>query len=160
MKKIIPLVLLVVFVLSVYLFANTRINTEVKIREPSQFEDLSQTVVRVVDGDTFVLLNGRVVRLIGIDTPEYGQPYYEQATERLVELLEGKNVTLESDVSNVDNYSRLLRYAYVNDTFVNLVMVEEGYAKVLIIKPNIKYVNLLKKAESESRNSRLGIWNK
>lgn len=160
MRRIVPLVLLIIFSLSVYLLASTHVNTKVKIREPDQFEGLPQTVVRVVDGDTFILLNGRVVRLVGIDTPEYSKYYYEEATERLTELIERKNVTLETDITNTDNYGRLLRYVYVNDTFVNLVMVREGYAKVLIIYPDDKYVKELKEAMLSAREEKLGIWNK
>ena len=34
-------------------------------------------VKSVIDGDTIRLTNGQTVRLIGIDTPEKGDPYYE-----------------------------------------------------------------------------------
>jgi len=160
MKRIIPLVLLIVFSLTIFLVVNKTTFVSEKIYKAySETEELPQTVVRVIDGDTFVLLNGRVVRLIGINTPEYGQPYYEEATNKLAELVEGKNVTLEIDITNTDNYGRLLRYVYVDDTFVNLIMVKEGHAKVLIIYPDDKYAKELKEAMLEAREKRLGIWN-
>lgn len=160
MKRIVPFLLLVVFLLIVFIVTQPKIAPVNFNKILPEIEELPQTVVRVVDGDTLVLLNGRVVRLVGIDTPEYDKYYYEEAAERLAELVEGRNVTLERDASNVDNYGRLLRYVYVNDTFVNLAMVREGYARVLIIYPDDKYAKELKEAMLDARSERLGIWNK
>ena len=54
-------------------------------------EITSAIVSKVIDGDTIKLQNGERVRLLGINTPEMGQPYYEEATNRLKELiLKGK----------------------------------------------------------------------
>ena len=61
------------------------------------------TVARVIDGDTLELANGKRIRLLGIDAPEKGQFFYEEARERLKELVEGKRVFLERDVSNSDS---------------------------------------------------------
>ncbi len=58
-------------------------------------------VVRVIDGDTIELEDGRRVRYIGIDTPETVHPekdvecYGPEATARNRELVEGKNVELQ-----------------------------------------------------------------
>jgi micrococcal nuclease len=104
------------------------------------------------------LQNGERVRLLGINTPEKGQPYYEEATNRLKELIEGETVTLEKDVDDKDQYGRLLRHIYIEDTFVNLEMVREGYANVYIIPPNTKYSYKFEKAEEEAKNAKRGIW--
>lgn len=93
-------------------------------------------VTRVVDGDTFELIDGRKVRLICVNTPEKGESGYKNATEYLRLLVEGKEVSLEKDVSETDRYGRLLRYVYVesNDMdeqiFVNKEIVSKGYAKI------------------------------
>jgi len=50
-------------------------------------EITSAIVPRIIDGDTIELQNGERVRLLGINTPEKGQPYYEEATNRLQELI-------------------------------------------------------------------------
>lgn len=115
-------------------------------------------VSEVIDGDTIKLQNGDRIRLLGINTPEMGQPHYDEATNRLKELIEGKNVTLEKDVEDKDQYGRLLRHIYVDDTFVNLEMVREGYANIYIISPNIKYSNEFKKAEEEAKIAGRGVW--
>ena len=38
------------------------------------------TVLRVIDGDTIELAGGEIVRLIGVDTPETGEPGASEAT--------------------------------------------------------------------------------
>ncbi len=50
------------------------------------------------------------VRLIGIDTPELGDCYYQEAKNRLASLIAGHAVALVKDVSEVDRYGRLLRW--------------------------------------------------
>ena len=89
-------------------------------------------VTRVIDGDTIIIDGGYRVRYIGIDTPEV-YPVVEafgieawQANRRLVE---GREVRLQSDVSETDKYGRLLRYVYVDNTFVNAELVKQGLAR-------------------------------
>jgi micrococcal nuclease len=115
-------------------------------------------VYEVIDGDTFLISTGDRIRLIGIDAPEKDQQYYSEAKERLSGLLKNKRVTIKKDKEDKDSYRRLLRYVYADDVFVNLELVEEGYARVLIIPPNSKYESELRKAEYEAKESELGIW--
>ncbi|UCD03938.1 MAG: thermonuclease family protein [Candidatus Woesearchaeota archaeon] len=115
-------------------------------------------VYEVIDGDTFLISTGDRIRLIGIDAPEKDQPYYLEAKERLSGLLKNKKVTLEKDKEDMDSYGRLLRYVYADDVFVTLELIEEGYARVIIIHPNSKYESELKKAEYKAKESELGIW--
>lgn len=115
-------------------------------------------VVEVIDGDTVRLENGELVRLIGINAPEKGQRFYEEAKSRLEELVKGKEVLMEKDFRDRDKYGRLLRYVYVNGTFVNLLMVKEGLASAYLIE-NLKYEKELRRAEEEAKSSKLGIWN-
>jgi len=119
---------------------------------------VTATVGRIIDGDTIVLANGDKVRLVGIDAPEKDNYYYEPARERLRELIEGKPVALENDVTNSDNFGRLLRYVFVDGEFVNLKMVEEGYAYAYVVAPNEKYMNELIEAEERARRKQLVIW--
>ena len=89
------------------------------------------TVTNVVDGDTIdVSLNGAVVRVryIGMDTPEYDQTCGTEATQANAALVAGQTVRLVRDVSETDQYGRLLRYVYVGDTFVNGALVAGGWA--------------------------------
>ena len=60
------------------------------------------------------------MRYIGIDTPEMGEAFGLEAWQANRELVEGKVVYLERDVSETDKYGRLLRYVYADDIFVNV----------------------------------------
>ena len=112
----------------------------------------------VVDGDTFVMEDGRKVRLIGVDTPEFGERYFNDAKQKMFELVFGKKVMLVRDVSEYDKYGRILRYVYVDGKFVNLEMVEGGYARVLTIPPDVKYSKKFINAQTKARKEKLGIW--
>ncbi len=118
-------------------------------------------VTRVIDGDTIVvLLDGREekVRLIGIDTPEKGRPYFYEATRKTAELVLGKEVKLEKDVSERDKYGRLLRYVYAGGLFVNAELVRHGYAMVYTYPPDVKYSDYFLKLQQEARDKNLGLW--
>lgn len=135
-------------------------------------------VSRVVDGDTLKLSNRERVRLIGVDTPElhYSDKLVRDArkTGRDVKtiqalgakasaftkaLCEGKKVRLEFDVEKHDRYGRLLAYVYLEDgTFVNAKIIEEGYAQVMTIPPNVKYADRFLELQRKARESRKGLW--
>jgi micrococcal nuclease len=121
-------------------------------------------VTRVVDGDTIELETGDKVRYIGIDTPETKHPtkdvecYGKEASLKNKELVEGKEVRLEKDVSETDRYGRLLRYVYVGDLFVNYELVAEGYAQSSSYPPDIKHQDKFKEAEAEARKKEKGLW--
>ena len=90
-------------------------------------------VIKVVDGDTISVDIGGVtysVRYIGIDCPETGNWMAAEATQANFDLVGGKIVYLEKDVSETDRYDRLLRYVFLADgTFVNAKLVRLGYAR-------------------------------
>ena len=127
-------------------------------------------VVRVVDGDTIVVrLDGAEerVRLLGIDTPESVDPrspvecFGKEAAAHTASLLPpGTPVRLVRDVEARDRYERLLAYVYRIDdgTFVNLRLVEDGYAAVLTYPPNVAHADEFVAAAGEARESGRGLW--
>lgn len=118
-------------------------------------------VVRVFDGDTIELKNGDVVRYIGIDTPEGGSSpkcFATEATARNRQLVEGVVVTLEKDVSETDQFGRLLRYVYVEGALINELLVREGYARVLTIPPDSRHQQTFFAAEQLARLTGVGLW--
>lgn len=121
-------------------------------------------VTRVVDGDTIELETGEKLRYIGINTPETKDTKKEvecfglEAYQKNKELVEGKQVRLEKDVSNTDRYGRLLRYVYLDDVMINQLLVEEGYAQASAYPPDVKYQNLFDQAEIYARENQLGLW--
>ncbi len=116
-------------------------------------------VVKIVDGDTFDLNNSNRVRLSGINTPETGECYYQEAKDKLEDLILGKDVYLEKDISNTGKYGRLLRYVYVNGIFVNGILVKEGYAKVYDkYKEDTRRYSELKEYEESAVMNSSGVW--
>ncbi len=120
-------------------------------------------VVKVVDGDTIVLSDGRTVRYIGIDTPEQGEPFYEAAKNFNRKLVQGKTVELEFDLERYDRYGRLLAYVFVRDKtgrriFVNAEMVRNGFARIYTKPPNVKYADLFLRLQEEARTNNRGLW--
>jgi len=127
------------------------------------------TVKRVIDGDTIELKSGRLVRYIGIDAPETRQkgkdgwvfdpqPFALEAKSLNQRLVEGKKIRLEYDVRKEDVHNLLLAYVYVGNTFVNEEMVKQGYAIVYMYPPNVRYIDLLVRAEKEAKNNNRGFW--
>lgn len=128
-------------------------------------------VVRVVDGDTIVIDRGRgeeKLRYIGVDTPETVKPgspvewMGPEASAANRALVDGRDVVLERDVSEVDRYGRLLRYVWLRNgdawTLVNLALVAAGYAAVVTYPPDVKYVELYLVAQAEAREAGRGLW--
>jgi micrococcal nuclease len=135
-------------------------------------------VIRVIDGDTIKLSNGERVRLIGIDTPEsrYNNKLERDAARSRKDintilklgkeasgftrnLVEGKRIRLEFDIEKRDKYGRLLAYVYLEDgTFVNAKVLEEGYAQIMTIPPNVKYADYFSKLQREARQNHKGLW--
>ncbi|MDC1218156.1 thermonuclease family protein [Flavobacteriaceae bacterium] len=94
-------------------------------------------VVRVIDGDTFVIEGGERVRMIGINAPELKDIYGVESKNHLKTLIENKYVNLiKGDVTNnKDYFKRLLRYVYVDSTDINLKMIEDGFASAYLKYP-------------------------
>ena len=125
---------------------------------------------RVIDGDTVQLADGRLVRYIGIDTPEVrrkeGQtwvmdpePYAREATEANRRLVEGRRVRLEYDAQTQDRYGRLLAYVYVGDLFINAKLIEDGLAQPITIPPNVRFAEQFHALSRRAREQQKGLWN-
>ena len=130
---------------------------------------ISVRVVRIIDGDTIAVccLAGlpESVRYIGINTPETHhpakgvEPLGREAAEANRKLVAGRKVRLEFDVDQRDRNGRLLAYVYLEDgTFVNARLVEQGYAQVMTVPPNVKHQELFLKLQREARKARQGLW--
>lgn len=84
--------------------------------------------------------------------------YAEEAKKKNRELVEGKEVRLEKDVSETDRYKRLLRYLWIGDTMINELLVREGYASSSTYPPDVKYQERFREAERLAREEQRGLW--
>ncbi|MFN2276027.1 MAG: thermonuclease family protein, partial [Candidatus Promineifilaceae bacterium] len=119
-------------------------------------------VTWVYDGDTVeVELGGREyrVRYIGVDTPEIDQPYYEEASRANFDMVKNKDVILVRDVSDTDQYNRLLRYVYLADgTMVNAELLRDGYGRTINIPPDISQQAYFAQLQAEAKQEERGLW--
>lgn len=116
-------------------------------------------VTYIVDGDTLDIENGERIRLSGINTPETGECYYQEAKDALYYYTYGKKVYLESDIDSKDKYGRRLAYIYVEKEMINTYLIEKGFAKVYDkYNYSTKRYEELKKVEEEAKRKKLGVW--
>ena len=87
---------------------------------------------RITDADA-INVNGREIRLAGLDAPEYGQPAVIHGRtvdhggiikHRLIKLISGKKV--RAVITDVDKYHRLIGTVYLGETDINEFMVKSG----------------------------------
>lgn len=135
----------------------------------SDAEDNTQkgvvTVRKAVDGDTLRLVDGRLVRLIGIDAPEIDhdrqlmQPMADQAWSFLKKETEGRKVRLKFGSEEKDRYGRMLAYIYdPDDKLINASILEKGYAYTLYVRPNTEMHEHLLSAQQRAMDHQRGLW--
>jgi len=153
-----------------------------KLDDKESKDKKSYLVKKVFDGDTFEAeINGKneKIRMLGIDTPEkWNSDKFDRDSERTgkdketirklgslssdftTRLIGGKRVVLipDSKGDDKDKYGRLLRYVYLEDgTFVNLKIVEEGYANAYR-RFNVTKQSEFIRAEEDARKNKKGLW--
>jgi micrococcal nuclease len=118
-------------------------------------------VARIVDGDTVELRGGDVLRLLAIDTPEKGEPFYHEAADLLRELSFNKTAKIEFAGSRRDKYGRLLGYLYADSLFVNREILRHGLGYLYLFRDNeLKQdrVRLLLEAQRQAMRDKVGLW--
>jgi len=97
-------------------------------------------VDRIIDGDT-IESNKTSIRLLGINTPERGELYYEEAKEFLEQEILNKTVGLKYGKERYDKYERVLAYIFLNNQNINLKLVENGLANIYFPSGKDQYYN-------------------
>ena len=124
-------------------------------------------VQRVVDGDTVRLVDGRSVRMIGINAPETGkkgqsaEPFAETAKRRLQTLVDQSNgqVRLRVGEQAKDHYGRTLANVYASDgANLEAQLLAEGLGYLVAVSPNVALVDCQQAAENTARQAGLGLW--
>lgn len=92
--------------------------------------ELKGRVDHVSDGDTFLMITDsgvpHKVRLLHIDSPERGKPYYKKAKLMLKDLIVDKAIV--AHCTWLDSYNRDLCDAFVGKQYINKYMVAHGGA--------------------------------
>lgn len=130
--------------------------------------DFFYSKVRFIpDGDTIVLKNKRVIRYIGIDSPETNhktsnpQPFALMAKNYNKELVLNKTLKIVPGDKKSDKYKRILAYVYLPDgRMVNKLVLEKGLAWVYNHKDNSRYFNDFLLSQRQAMNSNSGLWEK
>ncbi|HIH09439.1 MAG TPA: hypothetical protein HA254_02105, partial [Candidatus Diapherotrites archaeon] len=115
-----------------------------------------------VDGDTLKLADGNTVRILGINSPEKGQHYYNEAKVKMAQLVGGRVIELERDADAKDQYGRQLRHGFI-DGNVNIAieMLKGGFAIVYNYgNGKARYMEEYATAERSAQSARRGIWAK
>ncbi len=141
-------------------------SVETRITNPPPTSAIGDTdnwrSTEIVDGDTLYVsgpLGELEVRIIGVNTPESGECFYEEATDALAELVAGNDLVLVADRSDVDQYGRALRYVETTDGVdVGAELVANGFAIARRYPPDDaradRYAALQRDAQAAGR----GLW--
>ncbi|HET8957261.1 MAG TPA: thermonuclease family protein [Microcella sp.] len=137
------------------------------VTAPTTARDARPTgvVASITDGDTLrLVVDGEElrVRLTGIDTPELRESecFADEARDALAALAPvGSRIAFEYDDEQRDQYDRELMYLYAADgTFINLALVEGGYARELHYSPNYRYRDQIESADADALAAGAGLW--
>ncbi|WP_299805401.1 thermonuclease family protein [uncultured Shewanella sp.] len=132
---------------------------------PTQFDE-TVTLDYVNDGDTLTLTDGRLLRLIGIDSPEIdfkfpilSQPYANSAKEYLSDRIKpGQTLLLAFDKRRLDPFGRTLAYVYTKELqHLQELMLANGYAKARVYQ-NDYFWHCLSQIEQVARENQVGLW--
>lgn len=167
-NKIILTIILAALIIASSIFFSIRltgkvVDTEYSSDPPSTLSNNNEEnnligmhiVTKIIDGDT-IIVEGENVRLLGMDTDERGYPCYTLAKERLEELVLNKEVRLEKDQTDKDQYQRYLRYIFLDNENINLKLVEEGLAVARFYPEDIKYKDEIINVETQARENKKG----
>jgi micrococcal nuclease len=121
------------------------------------------TVVSITDGDTLEVRfdDGLddTVRLIGINSPESGECFSDEATRVLNALTPaGARIWMTSDVSDLDRFDRFLRYVWVGAMSVNEEMVRRGVAIARRYPPDTAMADRFDSAQTAAKEAGVGVW--
>lgn len=139
-------------------------------------------VTRILDGDTVELETGKKVRYLLVDTPEVSkcnandteacwqsaagkhECFANEARELNRRLVQYQEIEIHYDLNQcTDLYERVLGYVYVDGRMVNRILVERGYARVMIMKPeshpeDYEYQAELLRLEETAQEEKRGLW--
>src|SRR3972149_649973 len=89
--------------------------------------DMTDSVTRVVDGDTFDASTSGRVRLADVDAPESYEPGFDEATDALEGLIGNREVFLDTDDKGSTSFGRLICVVYVRHNSTHVLNVNRPW---------------------------------
>lgn len=122
-------------------------------------------VASIIDGDTLRLVDGRRVRLIGVNAPELhdrdgrAEPGAAAARRFAVRFIGASRISLIVGEAQRDRYGRTLAHVWREDgVSLEASLVAEGLARLVAIPPDLGQLDCLRTTERRARGSRIGLW--
>ena len=131
------------------------------LSQTEQEQPATQTVTRVIDGDTVELSTGQSVRLTGVSAPEIKEKFSQEGKVFLEEKLLNQEVRLEYEKGyETDRFNRLNAYVFLDDENINVSIIKQGLAKVVIYEKRRKlmYQDELLEAQEYAKKQKLNLW--
>ncbi|KKP71954.1 MAG: Nuclease (SNase domain protein) [Candidatus Roizmanbacteria bacterium GW2011_GWA2_35_19] len=144
-------------------FEKQKIKTQSSVSSDALVNAIPITVIEVSDGDTFKLSSGQTFRLYGVNAPEVKELFFEEAKAFTQNLVLNKEISFEQEENyKIDKFSRTLGYVFIDGVNLNIELVKNGLARVVLYekRAKIKYQDELLSAEKTAKELRLGIWKK
>ena len=122
-------------------------------------------VVTVGSGDTVLIddgVNRMIISILGIDAPENGQTFYEEAKKNLSDLLTGKKVVLKYSLHNLKNdFGYFPARVFIGGKDIGLSVLENGFAwrnekDKFFLERKDDQAN--EQAEAQAQSAKIGIW--
>lgn len=132
--------------------------------------DSYHTAVRVLNGETLVLDDGREVRLVGALAPHAldtvankdGWPPAEAAREALAKLVLGRDIGIAAQNRRHDRNNRLGAQVFVKtgneSRWVQGAMLRQGMARAYSLDSKQDCAQQMLAAEAPARQARVGLW--
>jgi len=136
----------------------------------ANYTETTYDVLDIIDWDTIKISydwKEQNIRMIWLDSPEntttrywYTELYWNEAKEKLRNLIWNNNVTLEFDETQwtYDKYDRLLAYVFVSWINLNKEMIELWYWKEYTYNKAYKYQKDFQIAQENAKIKELWIW--
>ena len=157
---LVPLLILLSFFGGSY-YEKQKIKTQTSVPSDTSVNAVPISVTEVSDGDTLKLSDGKTFRLYGVNAPEVKEPFFEEAKVFTENLVLGKEISFEQEVNyKVDKFGRELGYVFIDGVNLNIELVKNGLARVVLYekRAKIKYQDELLSAEKEAKEKKLGVW--